>query len=324
MEEVDFYISHADDDENWGLWVAQVLESAGYTTFLMSRDFRPGISRIQAIEEASSRARRIIILLSPNYLGTAYSEAEWRLAFFRDPTGEQRILLPVRIAEFTPSGLLATRVWVDLVDLSEADATRRLLGAVQSGLPSKTDRPPFPGAPEGRRPKASVLPESAQSATAISGGRGKVFVSYSHRDRKWLDRLLVHLKPLERAGYLDVWEDSRIAPGTTWKEEIDNALRASQIAVLLISADFLASDFIADNEVPQLLLNAHERGTIIMPVIVSPSRFLQSNALPQFQALNPPEMPLTKMPAYRREEFFVGLASAIEDALASFRNTSES
>jgi hypothetical protein len=123
---------------------------------------------------------------------------------------------------------------------------------------------------------------------------------------------------------MDVWEDSRISPGTPWKEEIDNALRDAQIAVLLVSADFLASDFIADNEVPQLLLNAKNRGTIIMPVIVSPSRFLRSDALRHFQALNPPEIPLTKMPAYRREEFFVGLASAIEDALASFRSASDS
>jgi hypothetical protein len=237
MEEVDFYISHADDDEDWGRWVAQVLESAGYTTFLMSRDALPGISWVQTVEEASNRARRIILLLSPSYVQSEYSGAEWRLVFFRDPTGEQRILLPVRIADFTPSGLLATRVYVDLVGLSEADATLKLLEAVQSGFPSKTDRRPFPGA----RPKISVPAEPARPATAISGGRGKVFVSYSHRDRKWVDRLLVHLKPLERAGYLDVWEDTRIAPGSNWKEEIDNALRASQIAVLLISADFLAS-----------------------------------------------------------------------------------
>ena len=73
-----------------------------------------------------------------------------------------------------------------------------------------------------------------------------VFVSYSHRDEKWLERLQVHLKPLVRAGDIDLWDDTQIRSGEDWKAKIDQALGSARFAVLLVSADFLASDFIQD------------------------------------------------------------------------------
>jgi hypothetical protein len=56
--------------------------------------------------------------------------------------------------------------------------------------------------------------------------RTKIFVSYSHRDRKWLDRLKVHLALLERKDTLHIWSDTRIDIGERWQEEIENALEA--------------------------------------------------------------------------------------------------
>ena len=83
-----------------------------------------------------------------------------------------------------------------------------------------------------------------------------VFISYSHSDREYLDRLLVHLKPLEKDGRIDLWVDTRLRAGDRWKKEIEKALNRANVAVLLVSADFLASDFITDNELPPLLKNA--------------------------------------------------------------------
>ena len=110
--------------------------------------------------------------------------------------------------------------------------------------------------------------------------RTKVFISYSHADKEWLDRLKRHLKPLVREGNLDCWDDTHIRPGDDWQQEIQNALDTAQVAVLLISADFFASDFIDETELPPLLDAAKAKGVRILPVILSASRFARNSAWP--------------------------------------------
>lgn len=142
-----------------------------------------------------------------------------------------------------------------------------------------------------------------------------VFVSYSHADAKWLKRLRVHLKPLERYGTIDLWDDTRITPGKQWRDEVREALGRAKAAVLLITADFLASDFIANDELPPLLAAAEERGTKILPVIIKPCRFEQTEELSRFQAVNPPSKPLVAMRSAGQEDLFVKLSHTIEQAL---------
>jgi peptidoglycan hydrolase-like protein with peptidoglycan-binding domain len=100
--------------------------------------------------------------------------------------------------------------------------------------------------------------------------RTKVFVSYSHADEKWLQMLQVHLAPLERSGLISLWDDTKILPGKKWREEIAAAIRSAKAAVLLISADFIASEFIANNELPPLLETAEKEKIVILPVNISP------------------------------------------------------
>ena len=131
--------------------------------------------------------------------------------------------------------------------------------------------------------------------------RTKVFISYSHADKEWLDRLRRHLEPLVRGVDLDCWDDTHIRPGDDWKQEIQNALGTAQVAVLLISADFFASDFIDETELPPLLDAAKAKGVRILPVILSASRFARNPALARFQAVNPPDRPLKDMPEGEQE-----------------------
>lgn len=142
-----------------------------------------------------------------------------------------------------------------------------------------------------------------------------VFVSYSHVDIKYLERLKVHLKPFEKQGLIDLWSDTKIKAGEKWKEKIEKALEKSAIAILLISADFLASDFIVDNELPPLLKSAEDKGKIILPVIVKPCRFTRDKNLSKFQSINDPKIPLSKMFENDQEEVYVEIADYIDDSL---------
>lgn len=147
--------------------------------------------------------------------------------------------------------------------------------------------------------------------------RTKVFISYSHYDTPWIERLRVHLKPLERDYDIKIWDDRKIRAGSKWKEEIEEAIRSAKVAVLIISADFLASDFIVNNELPPLLDAAETDGAVILPLIVSPSRFLSTKSLSQFQAINDPARPLISMAKGEQEETLVKVSEDIEIVLKS-------
>jgi hypothetical protein len=149
--------------------------------------------------------------------------------------------------------------------------------------------------------------------------RPTVFISYCHSDRQYLDRLRVHLRPLERLSQIDYWDDTRIRAGDKWKDEIERALARSAIAILMISADFLASDFIVDNELPPLLSNAESKGTVILPLILKPCRFLRDKNLSAFQALNDPKVPLIKLNEADQEDLYSQAAERVESELGNPR-----
>lgn len=145
--------------------------------------------------------------------------------------------------------------------------------------------------------------------------RNRVFVSYSHVDERWLDRVLVHLRPMQTAGLIDVWSDTRLRPGDDWMTEIERALESASVAVLLVSADFLASQFVVENELPPLLRAAETNGTTILPVIVGPSSFLETPSLRRFQSVNDPRTPLLSMNDWEQETLFDNVAKAVKGAV---------
>ena len=141
--------------------------------------------------------------------------------------------------------------------------------------------------------------------------RNKVFVSYSHNEGDWLKKVQTHLKVLEHLGIeVDLWDDTKIKAGDKWRDEIENALAKTKVAILLVSTDFLASDFIAKDELPPLLKAAENEGATILPVIVKPSLFNRSK-LTEFQAVNDPSKPLSSLSESEQEQVFVDLANRI-------------
>jgi len=90
-------------------------------------------------------AARTIAVLSPNYFTARFTQSEWQAAFAQDPTGEKGLLLLVRVRRCDPPGILAPRVYIDLVGLAEDAAQEKLLTGVRGGK-SPTTAPSFPGA----------------------------------------------------------------------------------------------------------------------------------------------------------------------------------
>ncbi|HJV28636.1 MAG TPA: TIR domain-containing protein [Aromatoleum sp.] len=97
-----------------------------------------------------------------------------------------------------------------------------------------------------------------------------VFISYSHEDEAWCDALAKHLGSLQDPFGVSVWVDRhRIRAGRAWLPEIENALNAADLAILLISKDFLDSDFIRNTELPKLLAR-RQKGLPVIPILVMP------------------------------------------------------
>ena len=141
--------------------------------------------------------------------------------------------------------------------------------------------------------------------------KNKIFISYAHADEDWLTNLKTHLKSLQKyVGGFDYWDDKRLRTGDRWKEEIEKALQSASAAILLISPDFLASDFIANDELPPILERVNTQGTKIFPVIVRRSLFNYS-PLSSFQSVNPPEKPLKACTAAEVDEYLYKLMEDI-------------
>jgi WD40 repeat protein len=159
----DFFVSYTAADRAWAEWIAGELDGAGYQVVVQAWDFPPGTSWAHEMDRAISDATRVIPVLSPAYLESTYGRSEW-LPFWRDdPLGKSRAVLPVRVAEVEPSGLLGGVVWIDLAGLDEQRARDTLLDGVRRGT-SGDGRPatprPFPGSGSGGPRFPGAVPES--------------------------------------------------------------------------------------------------------------------------------------------------------------------
>jgi hypothetical protein len=122
-----------------------------------------------------------------------------------------------------------------------------------------------------------------------------IFISYAHSDKKWLEKLKLHLKVLSKYYEpIEYWEDTKLRGGDKWREEITKSINKANVAILLVSTAFLASDFISSDELPPILKKAQEDGTTILPIIVSPCDF-EDSELGEFQAINNPERTLADL-----------------------------
>src|ERR1043165_8246378 len=147
-----------------------------------------------------------------------------------------------------------------------------------------------------------------------------VFISYAHSDnensdpsKRWLDRLLEYLGAIKNR--INFWSDTDIEIGQQWDKSIQRQLRNANVAVLLISPAFLNSKYIRNSELPVLLMNAMNKGTTVLPVILRHSLFAETTfkypdpvqgpnelSLSVFQTANSPENPLNSIQEDKQDE----------------------
>ena len=140
----------------------------------------------------------------------------------------------------------------------------------------------------------------------------EIFYSYSHRDEELRDELEKHLSILKRKGVIQGWHDRRIGAGKEWEGEINTHLNTADVILLLISADFLASDYCYDVEMRRAM-ERHEAGeACVIPVILRPVDW-KGAPFGKLQALPMDAVPVTEWP--NRDKAFLNVAKGIRAAV---------
>lgn len=149
----------------------------------------------------------------------------------------------------------------------------------------------------------------------LGGGKEKsLFISYSHKNKSWLEKFTPNLKLLENKNLLTVWDDTDIKSGQKWNNEIKKALSNAKAALLLVTPDFLASDFIMNVELPELIKASEERDLKILWVAVIPSLY-EETAIADFQSTNNPAKPLANLSPAKAQREIVEICKKVLDAL---------
>jgi AAA-like domain/TIR domain len=143
---------------------------------------------------------------------------------------------------------------------------------------------------------------------------GKVFISYSHKDRDWLEKFQTMLKPLMSGNSLIFWDDTKLTSGSKWREELQRQLVLADVALLLVSKNFLASDFIVNNELPVLLNSAEQKGLSVIWVAISASLY-KVTEIAKYQAAYDPGVPLNALDPADLDQALVEICDKIMDSL---------
>jgi hypothetical protein len=208
--QVDFFISYTASDRAWAEWIAWQLEAAGFTTLLQAWDFRPGTDFVHQMQQATQRADRTVAVISSAYFGSEFGEAEWRVAFGKDPSGESGMLVPVRVEDFHPPGLLSTLVYVDLVGLDEAAARGRLLAGLRDGeRPGRpATAPVFPGPAASEAVGVGPAPEfpGSKASTKLLPRITSLKITPLRTLKVVILSMRLHLVPMPVSLQWDTWE----------------------------------------------------------------------------------------------------------------------
>lgn len=145
----------------------------------------------------------------------------------------------------------------------------------------------------------------------------EIFFSYSHKDEAFREQLETNLSMLKRQGLINPWTDRMITAGEEWKGEIDENLKLANIVLLLITANFLASDYCYDIEMKRAMA-MHETGEVcVIPIILTPVEGWEHSPFSKLQVLPRDGKPVTQWSD--RDEAFVNVAQGIRKSIERIR-----
>ena len=167
--------------------------------------------------------------------------------------------------------------------------------------------------------------------TATSGGPAvpgaapvTLFYSYAHEDEPLRDELQGHLMILERRGVIRSWHDRAIVPGHDWSREIDEHLRQADLVLLLLSKDFIASDYIMGTELAVAMQRQQSGEATVVPILLRPVDLQPEDAadLPFVNLLQPQGLPRDLKPVTtwpNRDEAWTNVASGLRATVNAIR-----
>lgn len=141
-----------------------------------------------------------------------------------------------------------------------------------------------------------------------------IFVCYAHKDRKSLEKLETHLKPMQYYGLIKVWQDRDISAGTEWEPEIMKKLEMAQIILLLVSPEFMASEYCYGVEMKRALEKHDREEAYVIPIILRPCLW-RISPLSKLQALPRNGKPIIGPGWHNQDEAFSDVAEGIIELL---------
>lgn len=219
----DFFVSYNKADKSWAIGLADWLDQAGFTAILQELDFVAGSNFPSEMHRALKVAQRLILVLSPDYLSSKFAESEWTAAFVSDPTNERRTLIPVRVRECRPDGLLRPIVYIDLVGLAVEQARGKFLSEITAAVEGRrtTGLPPVAPGSETKPPSVSQT-ATGKNITQVAGDyhrydsppAQKVFITprpdavnpaQRQQVQKWIENLVENTVGISRDRAFGMW-----------------------------------------------------------------------------------------------------------------------
>ena len=150
----------------------------------------------------------------------------------------------------------------------------------------------------------------------------EVFCCYARKDKVLLDELKTHLIPLQRRGFITIWNDTDISPGTDWEEEIDKHLNTAHIILLLVSPSLIASEYCYSKEMKRAIERHNQGEARVIPVLLRPVHW-EDAPFGKLQALPINGKPVTDGYWHSRDEAFYEITTGIQRVVEELSSMSD-